>query len=238
MTPMLMGIVVRSITEDLTTATDTEALSTIKERTISTTIGVLSVQTIGTRWICTREEIVQEVADGDLQPQLFGVAVSCCSFCYSCYSTEMKKHVSHSLEETSQIAQEWLARLSTRPSSEEATVVGLLGHLGAGKTAFVKAVAKHLGVPEEITSPTFVIMKLYPLKKALWKCLVHIDAYRLESGKETEALDFEKVIADKGNLVLIEWPENIQEALQGLSCYSRITCSAGEKETERIIIEE
>lgn len=151
----------------------------------------------------------------------------------------MKKHTSHSLAETSAIAKELLGQLAApQKNLNEATVVGLSGHLGAAKTAFVKAVAKHLGIAEEVTSPTFVIMKIYPINHAPWQQLVHIDAYRLESGKEVEALDFEKVIADRHNLVMIEWPENIAEALKGLSNYSRITFEVGNTDTERIITQE
>lgn len=155
------------------------------------------------------------------------------------YYGDMKKHVSHSLTETATIATDTINRLATPPHNQsEATVVGLSGHLGAGKTAFVKAVAKKLGIDEEITSPTFVIMKIYPINHAPWQRLVHIDAYRLESGKEAEAIDFEKVIADKDSLVFIEWPENIQDALKGLSNYSHISFMVGATDDERIITED
>ena len=139
----------------------------------------------------------------------------------------MKKHISHSLEETSQIAMKWLTQ--GRPALKEATIVGLSGHLGSGKTAFTKAVAEHLGITEHITSPTFVIMKLYAIKdpkvKVPWKKLIHIDAYRLERGRELEALGFESLVADSSNLILIEWPENVKEVLVGLGNYSEITFS-------------
>jgi tRNA threonylcarbamoyladenosine biosynthesis protein TsaE len=151
----------------------------------------------------------------------------------------MKKYHSRSLTETSTTAKELLGQLAApQKNPNEATVVGLSGHLGAAKTAFVKAIAKHLGIVNEVTSPTFVIMKIYPINHAPWQRLVHIDAYRLESGKEVEALDFEKVIADRHNLVFIEWPENIKEALEGLSNYSRITFEVGKADTERIITRE
>ena len=118
----------------------------------------------------------------------------------------MKIVASKSIEDTERIASEWLASLS---GSDEAVVVGLSGHLGAGKTAFVKAVAKALGVAETVTSPTFVIMKIYDTKNETFRRLVHIDAYRLEQPEELEALTFEKVTADPKNLVMIEWPENV-----------------------------
>ena len=136
----------------------------------------------------------------------------------------MKSLVSHSLEETEQIAKDWLVSISNTYGNNidsgavsEALVVGLSGHLGAGKTAFTKCVAKLLGVTETVTSPTFVIMKIYELQveaqKDLanfpWKRLVHIDAYRLERREELEVLEWEKLVADKNNLILIEWPENV-----------------------------
>lgn len=143
------------------------------------------------------------------------------------------RHVSHSLEETSKIAGEWLGQLEVAYNKEKgAVIVGFSGHLGAGKTAFAQAVARHLGVEEDVTSPTFVIMKIYPLQNKSWKNLVHIDAYRLESGREIEALKFEQYASDPGNLIIIEWPENIKEALTDCSM---VFFEAGEKEGERVI---
>lgn len=135
----------------------------------------------------------------------------------------MKTLVSNSLEETQKIAAEWLAGIFKRyVDLDEALVVGLSGHLGAGKTAFVKLVAKELGIAEIVTSPTFVLMKIYVIKPGLnsgadgrpkipWKQLIHIDAYRLERAQELEALNFEQLVADKNNLIMIEWPENVFE---------------------------
>ncbi len=133
----------------------------------------------------------------------------------------MKRYTSHSLEETGSIAKEWLASIVTTALSPraEATIVGMSGHLGAGKTAFVKKVAGLLGVEEEVTSPTFVLMKVYGLDSnnrasiyndpRPWKRLVHIDAYRLERPEELEALDFERLVSDPDNLIMVEWPENV-----------------------------
>ena len=141
------------------------------------------------------------------------------------YTFSMKSLTSHSLAETEHIAENWLGLISNKYADhDEALIVGLSGHLGAGKTAFTKAIAKLLGVTEEVTSPTFVIMKMYDLKyeaknstsqtgakivETPWKRLVHIDAYRLERREELGALDWEKLVADRNNLILIEWPENV-----------------------------
>ncbi len=100
-----------------------------------------------------------------------------------------------------------------KPGRKTATVFGLRGDLGAGKTAFVKAVADVLGVKEHITSPTFVIMKKYALSASDFASLVHVDAYRLQSGDELKKIGWEEIVAEPGNIVFIEWPENVSDAL-------------------------
>lgn len=140
----------------------------------------------------------------------------------------MNTVISHSMEETKEIAEKWLVDIlafndsqnlndSLAESSNEAVVVGLCGPLGSGKTVFVQAVAEALGVREHVTSPTFVIMKIYEIDSKvgplLWKRLVHIDAYRLERPEEVGALNFESVVTDPHNLVLIEWADNIEKAM-------------------------
>lgn len=136
----------------------------------------------------------------------------------------MKSLTSHSLPETEQIAKNWLVSISNKYANhDEALVVGLSGHLGAGKTAFTKAIAKIVGIDEDVTSPTFVIMKLYEINDQVsitndqrakqieipWTRIVHIDAYRLERREELDVLEWEKLVADRNNLILIEWPENV-----------------------------
>ncbi|MFH1188935.1 MAG: tRNA (adenosine(37)-N6)-threonylcarbamoyltransferase complex ATPase subunit type 1 TsaE, partial [bacterium] len=57
-------------------------------------------------------------------------------------------------------------------------VIALEGDLGAGKTTFIQGIAKGLGIQEQITSPTFVIMKKYPINGGFF---YHLDCYRLNS---------------------------------------------------------
>src|ERR1700739_2778621 len=84
--------------------------------------------------------------------------------------------------------------LGLAPHEDRATVVTLSGDLGAGKTTFVQAAANALGIEENVTSPTFVIEKIYQLPKKsdvrhrFFKRLVHVDAYRLEGPAELEKL--------------------------------------------------
>ena len=121
--------------------------------------------------------------------------------------------ISKSLKDTENMAMEFAKKVRPRPSG--ATVIALSGDLGSGKTTFTKSFAAHFGIPaEEVTSPTFVIEKRFALKNnPHFHTLIHIDAYRLEKPEEIERLGWKETIADKGKLIIIEWPENIGEAL-------------------------
>ena len=95
-----------------------------------------------------------------------------------------------------------------------ATLVTLSGELGAGKTALTKALAHALGVDEVVTSPTFVLEKIYKLPDdQQFKRLVHIDAYRLEEGSDLAPLQFSELMKDVGNVIVLEWPEKVADAL-------------------------
>jgi tRNA threonylcarbamoyladenosine biosynthesis protein TsaE len=87
-------------------------------------------------------------------------------------------------------------------------VVALQGRLGAGKTLFVSGVASGLGISARITSPTFLIEKIY---RDGFLPLIHADVYRLGSLGEFEDLE----LADEGadGAVLIEWGDAIAESL-------------------------
>ncbi len=120
----------------------------------------------------------------------------------------MKEFISKSIVDTQSIAKKWLSDIKKEPKNG-ASIIGLSGHLGAGKTAFVKEVAKELGVDAEVTSPTFVIMKIYKTKDQTFKTLVHIDAYRLSSKEELKVLNLDQFTHDPSILIMIEWPENV-----------------------------
>ena len=94
-----------------------------------------------------------------------------------------------------------------------ASLVTLQGELGAGKTAFTQAVARALDVTETVTSPTFVLEKIYLLNGRQFKRLIHIDAYRLEKAGDLAPLGFDELVQDAGNLILLEWPEKVSDAL-------------------------
>ena len=111
-------------------------------------------------------------------------------------------------------ANDLVARLT--PQEAGATLITLSGELGAGKTAFASALAKALGVEDAVTSPTFVLEKIYALSKENGRGfarLAHIDAYRLKEGSELAALGFDELMRDPRTLVVLEWPERVADAL-------------------------
>lgn len=118
-----------------------------------------------------------------------------------------------------------LAKDIAATKSDHARVIALRGNLGAGKTTFAQGFARAFGVKMPVTSPTFVLMKIYALplsprfageaseKKKYLKHLVHIDAYRIESAAELEHLGFRELLNDKDAVILIEWAERVKDLL-------------------------
>lgn len=120
--------------------------------------------------------------------------------------------ISKNTEETKQAAFDFAANL--KPRDTDATIVGLYGELGAGKTTFMKYLAEYFGVKETVQSPTFVIMKSFNLSThPFFNKLIHIDAYRLEDPSEMLKLGWQEMISDPKNLICIEWPEKIENIL-------------------------
>lgn len=122
--------------------------------------------------------------------------------------------ISKDAKETSDIAKMFLDKILKGDLRRDgALVICLSGELGAGKTAFTKAVARHLKIKEKISSPTFVIIKNYELKTRKYKKFFHLDAYRLKNEEELFRLGWEEIIGNKKHLVFLEWPENVSKAI-------------------------
>ena len=99
-------------------------------------------------------------------------------------------------EETSAAGERLAARLRS------GDVILLYGELGAGKTAFVRGLARGLGAAaEEVSSPTFTLIQEYPGRVTLH----HVDLYRLEEA-EVDDLGHEELVSGDG-VVAIEWAE-------------------------------
>ena len=90
-------------------------------------------------------------------------------------------------------------------------VIGLIGPLGAGKTAFVKGLAEGLGLdPAQVASPTFVIGCEYATPGGLR--LAHVDCLRVESEAELEAAGFLDLLVP-GVVLAVEWSDRFPDAL-------------------------
>ncbi len=107
-----------------------------------------------------------------------------------------------STQETAALAMELL------PLLRRAGVISLEGPLGAGKTHFVKAVAKALGIPEDVTSPTFTLLQSYGSGESR---MHHSDWYRLESEAEVLALALDEYYGE--GVMFIEWGDKFPAIL-------------------------
>ncbi len=88
------------------------------------------------------------------------------------------------------------------------TTLALHGDLGVGKTTFVQGLARGFGIEVAVTSPTFTVFTLYRGTRTL----VHLDAYRLENGRQIESLMLEDFLTSPWCLA-VEWPEKMADWL-------------------------
>ncbi|OGF36654.1 tRNA (adenosine(37)-N6)-threonylcarbamoyltransferase complex ATPase subunit type 1 TsaE [Candidatus Falkowbacteria bacterium RIFOXYC2_FULL_48_21] len=138
-------------------------------------------------------------------------------------------------------------------------VVLLIGDLGAGKTTFVKGVAKALGVKRTVTSPTFVLMKVYEVKsqkskvkspsnpcspalspappRCAVKNLVHIDTYRGLSIADLENVGALEYFGRNDTICFVEWGEGLEDYLRARKIRTTVVKIKNiDSETREIII--
>ncbi len=135
-------------------------------------------------------------------------------------------------DEVAEVARALLA--SVAPSIDTATIIGLSGDLGAGKTTLVQAIGKVLGVDETIVSPTFVIAKYYNTRTETFQKLIHIDAYRIEDPQEMNVLGWDTICSEPQTLVVVEWPERIEALLPDSTHRYRIMHSKHERHIQSV----
>lgn len=117
------------------------------------------------------------------------------------------KHLTHTEEETQHLAQEFAQTLNG------GEVVYLHGDLGAGKTTFVRGVARALGFNEPVRSPSFTIVNRYPVQHETIKTILHVDLYRIEDPSELVPLALEDELGRPDVIGFIEWAQKGGEEL-------------------------
>lgn len=137
----------------------------------------------------------------------------------------------HSLTELHEFAASLAADIT--PDADKATVIGLRGPLGVGKTAFVQELLSVYGVEGPITSPTYTIETVYQLPAGPFARAYHLDAYRLDGADDLESLDFTRRLKDAENLILIEWAARVEDLLPKDTFY--IDIEFGEDADSRVI---
>ena len=137
----------------------------------------------------------------------------------------MAEFISHSQLETEELGRKLAEKL---PGG---SVVAMYGDLGAGKTAFVRGMAKGMGLSCRVSSPTFTIVNEYLGEREF----IHFDMYRLSSADELFDIGWEDYLA-RGAVCAVEWSEKVDDAFYGDETVVRIE-KLGDTE-RKITIEE
>jgi len=112
--------------------------------------------------------------------------------------------LSNSADQTQEIAASFAATL------HGGQCIALEGDLGAGKTQFVRGLVRGLGGDgRSVSSPTFILLHVYPTPK--WT-VYHLDAYRIGGVEDFEAIGFAELL-EQGGIVVVEWASKIETLL-------------------------
>jgi tRNA threonylcarbamoyladenosine biosynthesis protein TsaE len=135
-------------------------------------------------------------------------------------------------------------------------ILALEGDLGAGKTTLIKGIAKGLGIKKAITSPTFVLMKVYRIRNHAFavypstklrmtamagrqelgiRNFIHIDAYRVKDWQDLRDIGIEEYLGEKNSVVVIEWADRVKKLFWDKKVIW-LMMGLGKKENEREII--
>ena len=116
----------------------------------------------------------------------------------------MTEFITRSERETELAGERFAKQLS------DGAVIAMYGELGAGKTAFVRGMAKGLGIDCRVSSPTFTIVNEYLGSREL----IHFDMYRLKDADELFDIGWEDYL-NRGAICAVEWSENVRDAFFG-----------------------
>ncbi|OGY66112.1 MAG: tRNA (adenosine(37)-N6)-threonylcarbamoyltransferase complex ATPase subunit type 1 TsaE [Candidatus Harrisonbacteria bacterium RIFCSPLOWO2_01_FULL_40_28] len=144
----------------------------------------------------------------------------------------MSRIVLASKKATQEIAQK-IARKLLNEKREHAILIALQGELGAGKTTFVQSFLKACGVRRRITSPTFLIMRRYPLVHEYYSDVYHLDLYRITFSRELDVFKLPAIFENRHNIILMEWADKIKDIVPDFAHW--IALLHGTHENERVI---
>ena len=116
----------------------------------------------------------------------------------------MRRFETNSEAETEQAGADFAGTLP------DGVVVAMYGELGSGKTAFVRGMARGMGIHCRVSSPTFTIVNEYKGEREL----IHFDMYRLSGAEELFDIGWEDYIS-RGAVCVVEWSENVRDAFFG-----------------------
>lgn len=118
---------------------------------------------------------------------------------------ENKNFITNSKEETERLAEEIAKEV------ESGNVLVFYGELGSGKTTFIQALAKALGIKRRIISPSFIIVRHYMINQE--NSFYHIDLYRTNSKNDLIGLGIDQILEDEANIVAVEWGEKLLDLM-------------------------
>ncbi|MFH0804787.1 MAG: tRNA (adenosine(37)-N6)-threonylcarbamoyltransferase complex ATPase subunit type 1 TsaE [Patescibacteria group bacterium] len=99
-------------------------------------------------------------------------------------------------------------------------VVTLRGNLGGGKTYFAKGIARGMGIRQRITSPTFVLMRVYRVRHGRIRYFCHVDAYRTKTSHELQDIGLTELAGQPDTVTVVEWADRVPDLLRP---YKKIT---------------
>lgn len=116
----------------------------------------------------------------------------------------MREYISKNEQDTERVGEGFARELPN------GAVVAMYGDLGAGKTAFVRGMARGMGLDSRVSSPTFTIVNEYLGEREL----IHFDMYRLSNADELFDIGWEDYL-NRGAVCAVEWSEKVEEAFTG-----------------------